>query len=90
MSWQFPSLSEAPSRLSAILRARVLEKGGRPNSTARMVHIDPFEAYVGLRKPDLDYGFTRINASLEVPVVAVTPDGEGRAWTHVDVSRFSQ
>ena len=25
---------------------------------------------------DMDYGFTRINASLEVPVVAVTPDGE--------------
>ncbi len=24
----------------------------------------------------MDYGFTRINASLEVPVVAVTPDGE--------------
>ena len=76
VSWQLPSLSEAPSRLSAILRARVLEKGGRPNSTARMVHVDPFEVYVGLRKPDLDYGFTRINASLEVPVVAVTPDGK--------------
>ena len=76
VSWQLPSLSEAPSRLSAILRARVLEKGGRPNSTARTVHIDPFEVYVGLHKPDMDYGFTRINASLEVPVVAVTPDGE--------------
>ncbi len=76
VSWQLPSLSEAPSRLSAVLRARVLEKGGRPNSTARMVHIDPFEVYVGLQKPDLDYGFTRINTLLEVPVVAVTPDGE--------------
>lgn len=76
VSWQLPSLSEAPSRLSAILRARVLEKGGHPNSTARMVHIDPFEVYVGLQKPDMDYGFTRINASLELPVVAVTPDGE--------------
>ncbi len=76
VSWQLPSLSEAPSRLSAILRARVLEKGGRPNSTARMVHIDPFEAYVGLQKPDMDYGFTRINTPLEMPVVAVTPDGE--------------
>ena len=48
VSWQLPSLSEAPSRLSAILRTRVLEKGGRPNSTARTVHIDPFEVYVGL------------------------------------------
>ena len=76
VSWELPSLSEAPSRLSANLRARVLEKGGRPNSTARMVHVDPFEVYVGLRKPDMDYGFTRINNSLEVPVVAVTPDGE--------------
>jgi len=76
VSWELPSLSEAPSRLFANLRARVLEKGGRPNSTARMVHIDPFEVYVGLRKPDMDYGFTRTNASLEVPVVAVTPDGE--------------
>ncbi|MDE2799344.1 MAG: MG2 domain-containing protein [Gemmatimonadota bacterium] len=76
VSWGLPSLNEAPSRLSANLRARVLEKGGRPNSTARMVHVDPFDVYVGLRKPDLDYGFTRVNASLEVPVVAVTPDGE--------------
>ncbi len=85
VSWQLPSLSEAPSRLSAILRARVLEKGGRPNSTTRTVHIDPFEVYVGLRKPDMDYGFTRINTSLEVPIVAVTPDGEaapGRTLTY--------
>ena len=85
VSWQLPSLSEAPSRLSATLRARVLEKGGRPNRAARMVHIDPFEAYVGLRKPELDYGFTRINTTLEVPVVAVTPDGEaapGRMLTY--------
>ena len=85
VSWQLPSLSEAPSRLSAVLRARVLEKGGRPNRTARMVHVNPFEVYVGLRKPELDYGFTRINAALEVPVVAVTPDGEaapGRMLTY--------
>ena len=85
VSWQLPSLSEVPSRLSAILRARVLEKGGRPNRTARILSIDPFPVYVGLRKPDLDYGFTRINAALEVPVVAVTPDGEvapGRTLTY--------
>ena len=85
VSWQLPSLSEAPSRLSATLRARVLEKGGRPNRTARVVHIDPFEVYVGLRKPELDYGFTRINTALEVPVVSVTPEGEaapGRTLTY--------
>ena len=63
----------------------MLEKGGRPNRTARVVHVDPFEVYVGLRKPELDYGFTRINTALEVPVVAVTPDGEaapGRMLTY--------
>ncbi len=76
VSWRLPSLIGAPARVSFTLRARVLEKGGRPNRTARTLHIDPFPVYVGLGMPDLDYGFARTQSPLEVPVVAVTPDGE--------------
>ncbi len=73
--WSLPVLSGAPSALQALLTARVLEKGGRPNHGRRQIPIDPYDFYVGLKKPDLDYGYARVGAPARVSVVVADLDG---------------
>ncbi len=73
--WTLPDLSGAPSAVEALLSARVLEKGGRPNHGRQRIPIDPYDRYVGLRKPDLDYGYARVGAPVAIPVVVADADG---------------
>ena len=74
--WSLPVLSGAPSALQALLTARVLEKGGRPNHGRQRVPIDPYDFYVGLKKPDLAYGYARVGAPAPVAVVVADVDGD--------------
>ncbi len=75
VEWTLPEMAGAPSALQALLTARVLEKGGRPNHGRQRIPIDPYDHYVGLKKPDLDYGYTRVGAPVAIPAVAVDVDG---------------
>ena len=75
VEWTLPDMAGAPSALQALLTARVLEKGGRPNHGRKRIPIDPYDHYVGLKKPDLDYGYTRVGAPVTIPAVAVDVDG---------------
>lgn len=75
ITWHLPPLNEAPSALNATLTARVLEKGGRPNTTIQTIPIDPFPIYAGLKIPDFDYGYARVGTPVEIPIVAITPQG---------------
>ena len=77
--WTLPDLAGAPSGLEAALTARVLEKGGRPNHGRARVPVDPYDYYVGLKKPDLDYGYARVGEPVAVPVVATDVDGQPAA-----------
>ena len=77
--WTLPDLAGSPSGLEAALSARVLEKGGRPNHGRARVPVDPYDYYVGLKKPDLDYGYARVGAPVAVPVVATGVDGRPAA-----------
>lgn len=85
ISWPLPAFAAAPSALSADLRARVFEKGGRPNSSALTIPIDPYPAYVGLKVAESDYGYLTVGAISKVSFIAVNPAGEpvaGRALTY--------
>ena len=75
VEWPLPSVGRPPSALEAVLDARVLEKGGRPSQKRAAVAIDPHPHYVGLQKPDLDYGYARVGTDLQVPAVVVDPQG---------------
>lgn len=85
ISWPLPTFINAPSALSAELRARVFEKGGRPNLSALAVPIDPYPAYVGLKVTESDYGYLTVGAISKVSFIVVNPAGEplaGRALTY--------
>jgi uncharacterized protein YfaS (alpha-2-macroglobulin family) len=59
IDWRPPLLTEVPSALSATLTARVFERGGRPTTEAVAVPLDPYDAYVGLRKPTNNWAAPR-------------------------------
>ncbi len=73
IDWRPPLLTEVPSALSATLTARVFERGGRPTTEAVAVPLDPYDAYVGLRKPTNNWA--ALNQPLPLTVVLVDPDG---------------
>lgn len=73
--WGLPSLGGTPSALEAEISARVLEKGGRPNLRNLAVPIDPFDRYVGLRRPDLSWGYARTGTALAIGAVLVDAKG---------------
>lgn len=75
VEWPLPAVGRAPSALEAVLDARVLEKGGRPSQKRAIVPIDPHAHYVGLQKPDLDYGYAQVGTELQVPAVVVEARG---------------
>ncbi|HQU74353.1 MAG TPA: MG2 domain-containing protein, partial [Calditrichia bacterium] len=74
--YNMPTLQEAPSRLMATFTAKVFEKGGRPNTGILNIPVDPFPYYVGLQKPELDWGYARVGATLSIPTILL--DGEGQ------------
>ena len=77
--WSLPLLEKAPSGLQALLTAKVLEKGGRPNQTRMAVPIDPFPYYVGMEKPHFKYNYAQVGTSLNIPVILVDPQGKPKA-----------
>ncbi|MDE3001442.1 MAG: MG2 domain-containing protein [Gemmatimonadota bacterium] len=74
--WRLPVFGTEPSAVRVRIEATVLEKGGRPNRSRETLALDPYVRYVGVRKPQFDYGYARLGSSLEIPVVLVTAQGE--------------
>lgn len=79
ISWKLPSFTGAPSALVAELRAKVFEKGGRPNMNALDIPINPYPYYVGLQKPAFDYGYALVGSTVNIPCIVVNPAGEPAA-----------
>jgi alpha-2-macroglobulin len=76
LRWPLPRLDAPPSAVRALVQTRVFEPGGRPNRRNLVLEIDPYTAYVGIRKPEFDYGYARTGAELELPVIALDPQGK--------------
>ncbi len=74
IDWKPPSLTDAPSALTATLTARVFEPGGRPTTEAVALPMDPYDAYVGLRRPANNW--TALDQPLPLTVVLVDADGK--------------
>ena len=73
--WILPDLSGAPGGLEAVLTAQVLEKGGRPNGRRHHLAVDPYARYVGLQRPDFDYGHARVGSRVDIAAILVDPQG---------------
>lgn len=74
--WSLPSLEFAPTSLIAEVEATVFEKGGRPNKQKIKIPVEPFDFYVGLEKPETDYGYVKMGTSLNINTIVVNTEGE--------------
>ena len=75
-NWSISDLGEPPGALLLQVDARVLEKGGRAVRETKTLPYDPYPYYVGLKKPELAYGYTQIGEDLSVPCVVLDTKGE--------------
>ncbi len=83
-TWAASDLGEPPGALYFQVEARVLEKGGRAVRETKIVPMDPYPFYVGLKKPELDYGYAKIGDEISVPCVVL--DAKGAAAEGKDVT----
>lgn len=82
IKWRLPSFEQVPSAIRASIKAKVLEKGGRPNYNSVVIPIEPYQYYVGIQKPQTDYGHLRTGMKIQIPVIVVNHNGDaisGRA-----------
>lgn len=75
VEWPLPPLVNVPSALQAVLTAKVLEKGGRPNYQRHLLPVDPYDHYVGLKQPEFDYGYTRVGVPVQIPAIVTDVQG---------------
>ncbi len=86
--WRLPQLDGTPSAIQVVINATVLERGGRPNRSRETLALDPYDRYVGVRKPRFDYGYARMGSAVEIPIVLVTPEGEAAAGLPLEYRIF--
>jgi uncharacterized protein YfaS (alpha-2-macroglobulin family) len=79
IEWSLPSTENASSALEAVVTARVLEKGGRPNLRRKVIPIDPFPRYVGIKPPGDGSEYVRTGVSLDIPVILADLNGNPAA-----------
>ncbi|RZL44568.1 MAG: hypothetical protein EOP00_19605, partial [Pedobacter sp.] len=72
--WGLPKLTKVPSQIQATIETKVIERGGRDTQSATNVLINPYNNYVGIQKPDLDYSKTGENITLK----AIVTDLKGK------------
>ncbi|MEQ8469812.1 MAG: MG2 domain-containing protein [Marinoscillum sp.] len=73
ITWNIPSLKQAPSPLKVKLNATIQEEGGRPNNSWAYVDLHPFPHYVGIKN---DYSYAKLNVKQDIPVILVDHKGE--------------
>ncbi len=76
VSWKLPDLSNVPSSLLGEIKAKVFEKGGRATTGNTFVNVDPYVNYVGLERPKLEYGYSRVGTPVNINTILVSRKGE--------------
>ncbi|NJK87706.1 MAG: hypothetical protein HC906_18755, partial [Bacteroidales bacterium] len=75
VKWALPRINNVPSALEAKISVSVLEKGGRPNESWERIPFDPYNYYVGLKKPGRGYSYVRVGEELRIPVILLNEKG---------------
>jgi uncharacterized protein YfaS (alpha-2-macroglobulin family) len=75
--WRMPDLSKQAAPAVAVIRSKVLEKGGRPNTLNSILPIETQSEYIGIHKPSFDYGSAIVGTEIPFKVIAV--DNSGKA-----------
>jgi len=87
--WQLPDLESMPSSMQAEIGAAVLERGGRRNRNALTLDVHPYPFYVGLKRPDTQWGSAQTGQETSLSVALVDKQGEPQAGRVLDYRIYS-
>jgi uncharacterized protein YfaS (alpha-2-macroglobulin family) len=77
VQFNLPPFHGAPSALDLVLTGGAAEKGGREVTRTETLPVDPYPYYVGLRRPEMEYGYLQLGTEHTISTVVV--DRSGRA-----------
>ncbi len=72
VKWKIPDLGNSPASLMAVLKAEVIDNGGRASKATKYVDINPYSYYVGIKLPD----DMHIRSTNKVKVALIDVDGK--------------
>ena len=76
ISWNLPALNNVPSSVNATITAKVFEKGGRFTKNEMILPVSPYAYYVGLERPETEYGYFQTNSEMKINTVVVNENGQ--------------
>ena len=77
--WKLPVMKEVPSGLVAKITAKVFEKGGRFTRQKKVIPVNPYPYYVGIKPMEAEGRYVRIPKDYEAEIVLVDNQGEAVA-----------
>ena len=83
VGWKMPYLTNVPSAITAKIKAEVFEKGGRSSKKNQLLHIDPYEYYVGIES--LSDKWSKIGTPFSANVILVDKDGQPKVGEELQV-----
>lgn len=72
VNYKLPDFAHSPSAINLRIRAKILEKGGRPNDISKDVVVNPYKYYVGIQSTD---NYIKSGTDLDIPIILVDPSG---------------
>ncbi len=74
--FELPDFSSVPSGVSATIRVKAFEKSGKFSQRDGYVMINPFRYYLGIRLPNMDYGYAEVGKKMGIELIMVDKDGK--------------
>lgn len=86
---KLPSFQGAPSALDLILSAGTIEKGGRKVIRREILPVTPYLYFVGLRRPEMRYGYLQVGEKHRLAAVCVDSSGRPAAGRNLTYRLYS-
>ena len=74
--FELPDFSSVPSGVSATISVKAFEKSGKFSQRDAYVMINPFKYYLGIRLPNMDYGYAEVGKKMGIEFIMVDKDGK--------------
>jgi len=74
ISWKLPEIINVPSAVRVRVDSRVLEKGGRPVPASKIIPVDVYDRYVGIKK--IENNGLQMGNNVGFELILVSDEGE--------------
>jgi len=76
IKFELPDFSNVSSSVSAVISVKAFEKSGKFTQRDSYIMINPYKYYLGIRLPNMDYGYAEVGKKMGIDVIMVDKDGK--------------